>query len=274
MRGAQGATALLIAIYAGACLVATPFGTDPPARGLTEKNLQKLRLRPSQSPFRFIAMGELHQARDELSEAIDAINRRTDIEFVAIAGDVTDQGLLQEYEWFYDQVRRLRVPYFLAIGNHDALSSGKEIYAKMFGPLNYSFEFGGDRFLFFNSNALEFPGAAPDWSWLTSAHEQLAGQHAVWVTHHDPLHPDDLPGGHSRDDYENLLSRFDVALVAHAHLETFELERFGTVPILQCPAFEKTYEYTIVTRDGAESRFENCHRDSCIAVFPSGESGP
>lgn len=96
-------------------------------------------------------LGDSHQALEELSEVVDAVNAH-DLAFVLHLGDMTDAGLRQEYRWTLDELKRLRRPFLTAIGNHDALSNGKDVYRRSFGAYDYRFTYGDVRFVVPNTN--------------------------------------------------------------------------------------------------------------------------
>jgi 3',5'-cyclic-AMP phosphodiesterase len=255
---------------AGSCIHTTPFQSDPSVTDLTAKNLARLDgRRPAPQPFKFAALGDTHEAYDELARTVEALNARDDLEFLLIAGDLTTIGLLDEYEWSVEILQRLDIPFFTVVGNHDALSRGKQIYQRMFGPYDYSFSYGGLKFILFNSNTLEFEGAAPNAEWLRSEAARLDGNRGiVFLLHHDFRGPEDLPGGRTAELYAELAARHPVELVVHGHLEEFSLEEWRGVPKLQCGSFNKVFFHTIVTVEAASLRFERCRFERCEPVEP------
>lgn len=263
----------MLSVVAG-CLDATAFDTEPPVTGLTAQNLERLRAQqPASLPFTFVAIGDVHDAYDELHEAVDAINARDDVDFVVVSGDVTNLGLEHEYEWTYEAFRRLRVPYFVVIGNHDALGNGAELYREMYGRTDFAFAHAGVTFVFFNSNSLEFPGQAPDEGWLNDQHEAVGRRPVIWVTHQNVAGPDDPPDMDTSVVYRDLLERFDVRLVVHGHLQEFELERYVGAHRLQCSTFEVTFSYNVVTVFGDRIEYERCWERDCQPVPVPGAVG-
>lgn len=261
--------AVIVASLHG-CIRSTPFGTEPRDTDLTAKNLARLAaLEPAPFPFKFVALGDTHDAYDELADAVRRINARDDVSFVLHAGDISDLGLLNEMEWTQAQLEDLRVPVLTVIGNHDAIGKGADIYQKMYGPLNYSFVFGNTKFILFNSNTLEFPSSAPNRPWLEQETADAEGaQRKIWVTHQNVEAPDDLPSGTARDFYAGLLATGAVDLVIHGHLESYDLRSNGQVPLLQCSTFERKFYVTIVTVAESGLSFERCRFGVCEVVTP------
>jgi 3',5'-cyclic-AMP phosphodiesterase len=268
--------AALLQLFATACVQSTLFDTEPEESDQTRVNLEALAARgPAPSPFKLVVIADNHDEYDDLARTVQVINARHDIEFVLVLGDMTDRGLLREYEWTHEILARLDVPFLTVIGNHDALSDGTTIYRRLYGPLDYAFEYGGFEFVLFNSNTLEFPGAAPDRQWLT---DRTAGSSApggvVWATHHDVTAPDDLPGYRTAEFYAELLRGGRVELAAHGHQEEFELTEFEGVPILQAGTYQVLRTHTIVTVARELNGFERCRFDSCEAVEPRPSAQP
>ncbi len=78
-----------------ACMTPTPFGADVDNHALNASALRSLGAPRSPERIRFVALGDSHDAYDELWEATAAINRVADVDFVVHAGDVSDSGLAQ-----------------------------------------------------------------------------------------------------------------------------------------------------------------------------------
>lgn len=184
-------------------------------------------------------------------------------------GDSTNLGLLQEFEWTQRALSRLRVPALVAIGNHDALSSGKAVYSQLYGPFDFAFVYKSTKFVVLNSNSLEFPGSAPNRAWLDAQLSDLEGANsALLVTHQDPRAPAETPGTNGAAFYDAMLRDHAVSLVVHGHLDDFELDTWLGVPVLQCSTFRRTSLYTVVTvKDGLLS-FEVCRFGDCRPRAP------
>jgi hypothetical protein len=255
--------------FAVACLHATPFGTDTSVRDRTRTNIEALSRRTPGRQFKFVAVGDIQNQYDDFARTVDAINARNDIELVVVTGDLSDRGLLQEYEWSRELLDRLRVPYLTAVGNHELISSGKEIYQKMYGPFDYRVRFGGIEFVFFNSNALEFPGEpVPNFTWLN---EQLSAatdaRGVVLVTHHPPVFPGGKPeGDYDPADYERLFAQHNITLMVNGHERDWTLSSDRGAAFLTVGTFDIDHFHTIVTIDGDNVSFERCLFETCEPV--------
>ena len=66
-----------------------------------------------------------------------------DFDFVIHTGDVTNQGLREEYERASYELGKIKKPLVVIPGNHDVRNVGYELFEKFIGPLNGVFEFDG-----------------------------------------------------------------------------------------------------------------------------------
>jgi len=252
------------------CVQTTPYDVDADHSDFVKKSLAKLRARePAPHPFRFVAISDTHDEYDDFATTIDLLNARSDLELVTHSGDISDRGLLQEMQWSFDLLERIKLPVLIALGNHDAISNGAEIWRKMFGPFDYTFEFGGLKFVFFNSNALEFPGTAPNRDWLRGQVAERGDALGVVLVSHHPMYAHDfVPGGDARAFYDELIATGAVKLWVSGHESAPKLALYRGVPLLGCGTFQDGREYFVVTVDGTEFSFERCHFDDCRPELP------
>ncbi len=112
--------------------------------------------------IRFAVISDTQRWYDETEDAVEALNRRGDLDFVVHTGDLSDFGLKLEFEKQRDILNGLNVPYVCLLGNHDCLATGLDVYRKIFGTEDFAFTAGNVRFLCLNTNALEFEGLSID----------------------------------------------------------------------------------------------------------------
>ena len=106
--------------------------------------------------LRFAVVSDSQRWYDEISYAVDALNKRDDLDFVVHTGDLSDFGMRIEFQRQRDILNHLKVPYIVLLGNHDCLATGEDIYRKMFGEYDFCFSAGTVRFVCLNTNSLEF----------------------------------------------------------------------------------------------------------------------
>lgn len=106
--------------------------------------------------IRFAVISDTQRWYDETEDAVKALNRRTDLDFVLHTGDMADFGMKAEFERQRDILNDLHVPYVVLIGNHDCLATGETVFKRIFGDFNSAFTAGNIRFVCLNTNALEF----------------------------------------------------------------------------------------------------------------------
>jgi len=125
--------------------------------GINAKNIARIEAATEGKPtIRFAVISDTQQWYDETEKAVEALNRRTDLDFVLHTGDLADFGMRAEFERQRDLLNQLHVPYVAIIGNHDCLATGEAIFQNVFGAFNFAFTAGDVRFICLNTNALEF----------------------------------------------------------------------------------------------------------------------
>lgn len=193
-------------------------------RYTTEKNLQQLAAFDTgyRETIRVALLADTHYHFDELNDAIQDINKRSEALLTFLIGDITEHGLLSEYVFIRQIMERLTVPYLTVIGNHDYLANGETIYQQMFGNFNYSFVFDNIKFIIFDDVFWESE-KTPDFLWLKKELEDKEDYRHVFVVAHIPPFDDQL-----RDEYKRLYHRLlvenGVALSIHGHAHKYSLE--------------------------------------------------
>ncbi|WP_285008306.1 metallophosphoesterase family protein [Pedobacter faecalis] len=166
-------------------------------RDINNRNLKKLGSGATDDTVRFVLTGDSQKSRDETVAFCKAVNALPGIDFVVLAGDISEFGVLKEMEWISRALEDLNPPYVAVVGNHDLVARGKDVFLNMFGELNYSFTYGGIKFVCHDTNGREyqFNGQTPDMQWLQ---HQLKPENGVTgyiaISHVPPNNPDFDPG--------------------------------------------------------------------------------
>ncbi len=116
----------------------------------------------------FAFIGDTHRDDSKTKDFVQHINSRKDIDFIIHAGDITDFGTKDEYEWTRGILSKLDHPYVVLLGNHDIRGRGDEVYRQMYREENFSFVVQKTKFLCLNTNMLEYknPVNIPDFDYI------------------------------------------------------------------------------------------------------------
>ncbi|WP_342089007.1 metallophosphoesterase family protein [Dyadobacter sp. OTU695] len=196
-------------------------------RDLNSKNLTKLFSNPTDDTVTVVFVGDSQRWYDQLDRFVKKINTLDNVDLVLLAGDISDFGLLQEFEWVNDRLSGLEKPYVGVIGNHDLVANGEEVYTRMFGRTDFSFVYDSVKFICHNTNSLEYSNRKiPDMTWLS---RELSGTtdaaYIVTVSHVPPFSPLEFDR-ELAESYPLLLSQTPKMLLSlhghvHQHLDFY-----------------------------------------------------
>lgn len=191
-------------------------------RDLTEKNLTRLLQNPlpAGDTLRFVFTGDSQRFYDDAEDLVKSVNQQPGIQFMLVAGDISDFGFAREMRWVNDDLRKLKVPYLTVVGNHDLVGNGRKAYEAIFGPRNYSFVYGDTKFIFADTNGREynFDRTAPDMTWVNKELADRTARRHVIISHVPPQDEDFDPA--LRNEYANALRddpRLLFELNGHRH---------------------------------------------------------
>lgn len=250
-----------VSLLTAGCLTPTPFGGTPEESELNSKSIARLAKAGSDGrPLHFTAFGDTGPEYDDLKRTVASINAVADLDFALHLGDQTEIGLLQEYEWERSVLRNVNVPTIFTVGDRDLLSGGENIYKKMYGPLRYSFEMHGVRFVSFDSSQ------AIDADWLEERIVRAPTElKVVLLTHEGPE-----ANGALREAYRRMHESGRVMLWVYGHADAFTWQRAREVPMLSAGPYSETREHAEVTYDGRQLQVKKCRYDDCVAMDLAG----
>lgn len=211
----------LVALFglSGCRFEESPYSAKPSRKNLNAKNISRLSA-ASQStpePFRIGVVSDTHTYYDDYQKVIRDIRDKNRCDFLIHCGDVTDSGLLREFEWGDEITQKAGLPYVIVIGNHDALANGTPIYREMYGPFNFSFAYNRAHVICFNNNNWEFGVDVPDFEWLEA---ELAakplGEVKIVATHVPPFDNDRFTAS-QKARFHTLMQNYNVACVINGH---------------------------------------------------------
>lgn len=171
--------------------------------------------------FRYAVLSDVQRAMDEVQDVFSRMNEDPSLRFVVSSGDLGNQGYRSELRRFQRELAQLRVPFYSTVGNHE-LGTDPEVWAELFGPFNFSFNFKGVRFTLVDSgNATIDPLVYERLDgWLAAGRDQVH----TFVTHIPPIDPVGQRNGSFRNRREaaKLLVKLaeglvDVTFYGHIH---------------------------------------------------------
>ncbi len=191
-------------------------------QGATDSNLARINDLDAddRQSFKVALLSDPHYHYTKLDQAITYINNQGDFDFAIVLGDLTENGLKQEFVYFYESMSRLKIPYVTVIGNHDYLSNGEVVYRQMFGAYNYSFVFNNVKFVMFDNNTVE-SGKDPDMEWFARQLQNDKGYDHVVPLAHIPPYDQQMARHHL--EYHSLMEKNDIDLSIHGHRHEYSL---------------------------------------------------
>jgi len=197
-------------------------------KNLNAKSIQQIQALALSDTTRFILVGDTQRWYDETADFVKSANKQKDISFVLHAGDISDFGLTWEFEWVNKILQKLDAPYLTVIGNHDIVANGPDVYARMYGALNYSFEYGDNKFIFLNTNSREyaFNGTTPDLDWLKMELSNNPDNKNVILTAHVPPFDADFDQDMAEKYTSMLAADPNVKFTLYGHQHAFKEGEF------------------------------------------------
>lgn len=228
---------------------------------LTQKNLDLLTEGNDDfRPFKVALTADPQVVVGFLQSCRTAINKRDDIDFSLILGDLTDRSLGREFTWVGEIIRDFKRPILTVVGNHDGLIYGESIYEKMFGPLNYSFIYNEVKFIMWNNNPYEW--GYPDFDWLESEIE--SHPRVVIASHQPPGSIERYAGVNER--WEDLYKSPNVLGSVHGHLHNWKFRSIEGKPVLTVARVVDTNWGIMEFDENANLILHRCQGDSCTQI--------
>jgi len=185
-----------------------------------------------------------------------------DFDFVIHTGDVTNQGLREEYERASYELGKIKKPLVVIPGNHDVRNVGYELFEKFIGPLNGVFEFDGGVVIWVDSTIPDLSDGrvgGHKFQWLKKRLKEYSDRKFKIVAAHHHLVP--LPDtGRERNvlfnagDVLDLLLRHGVNLYTCGHKHVPNVYRVEDIVVANagCTSCKKTRKgdvnsYNIIT---------------------------
>ena len=114
-------------------------------------NLEEINV-ANQEDFSFAVFGDNGDSKEIFENLLKLIDHDPDIAFAFSLGNTVQHGNKERYRWFLQEVEtNLGIPLLTAIGHNEYQAEGPPLYHDILGPLYYSFNVGGNRFIVLDS---------------------------------------------------------------------------------------------------------------------------
>jgi len=194
------------------------FDSDSP-QNVNARQIARLGQKNPGAVIRIAVSSDTHTDYEDSRAFVNYVNATGGFDFAVLNGDITNFGLLTEFEGIERIYEKLNIPFITVLGNHDENAEGNFVYLRMFGQPNFTFGYGGIKFVCHDTNSREhhFDGTAPDLGWLR---QNLSGdadhQAVIAFSHVPPIDGDFDPN--LRLSYEQLFNSTPGVLASvHSH---------------------------------------------------------
>ncbi|WP_283787885.1 metallophosphoesterase family protein [Bermanella sp. WJH001] len=256
---------MVVLVLSGCDYEVSPWSTDAECSNEVsiERNIERLKAYEQEvgvrSEYQVAIISDPQQYPGTFEDLIKHVNTLPEVDFILLTGDLADTGVKAEYEWVCKVMEKAKQPIFAVIGNHDALAFGKEIWAKVFGPEDYSFTYQNSKFIAYNDNKYEFENV-PDRDWLAAEAAGDDQRDYTMVFSHIPPWDFDLP-------LSQELKDLGVDLGVHGHEHSFDYWQLTNV---QLPHYvvtsTKKKGFGLLTINSSDYTLENCTTDGCVVA--------
>ncbi|NWF88565.1 MAG: PQQ-binding-like beta-propeller repeat protein [Ignavibacteriaceae bacterium] len=168
----------------------------------------------------------------DLHEVVKDINKREELKFVVVTGDVTEKGRNSELELAKQILDNLKPKYFIVPGNHDTKwsESGCTKFKELWGDDKFVFDLNNYRHIGINSGIPWRGGgghiSVEDLEWLKKMLDETSIEKKIILYVHHPLDGD-------VDNWfkvTNLLANYNTAAILTGHGHSNRLMNFSGIP--------------------------------------------
>ena len=191
--------------------------------------------------FKFATITDTHissnnmLAAEDLELSINSINNNSDIKFVFVSGDLTENGSRASLNEVKHLLDKLNVPYFAVPGNHETKwsESGATDFRKIFGNDRFKFKYNDFVFLGFNSGPIirmmDGHVGIQDIIWLKNELDNLNEDDNIIIVTHYPMQAGDVDNWYEVTD---LLRQYNVKAILGGHHHKNALTNYDGIPAI------------------------------------------
>ncbi|MGQ9542866.1 MAG: metallophosphoesterase family protein [Candidatus Bathyarchaeia archaeon] len=188
----------------------------------------------------------LEERFDEAVRKINSLDPPPNV--VVHTGDLTDNGVLADYEFATEKLKMINFKVMVAAGNHDERNYGQSLFREMVGPLEYEADDGKYRFFIVNSpqpDRDEGRLGRRRQSHLENRFKKLPADTFKIIVFHHHLVPVPYSGRETNvledaGDVLEMVLRFNVRLVLMGHKHVRRVLRIGNTVLVNAGTISST----------------------------------
>lgn len=245
---------LLVGIFflIGSCKYTySPYSVEIPRFRVNETAMKRIQIGEPDAPatYKIAFISDTHNYYDDLDRLVKKINSRGPYSFVIVAGDITNEGMRDEFLKTKDILNGLNFPFLVVVGNHDLLSNGKDVYSNLFGAKDFTFSYRDVTFVLLNNNNWESGGVVPDLRFLENSLASATTPNRVVVNHVSPDDPDRFTKSEI-DRYKTLITTYGVNYIFNGHNHSPAEDTFAGAIKITIGAPTKKFYYELISGPG------------------------
>ena len=186
----------------------------------------------------FALLSDLHitkvsNADEDLQRAVDQINASSDVEFVLVTGDITEEGDRESLQKAKDILDQLNMKLYIVPGNHETKwsESGITAFGDIFGGERFRMEHKGFLFFGFNTGPLmrmaDGHVAPQDIDWLKEELKKADKTQPVFLVTHYPLQAGDVDNWY---DLTDAVRSYNIRAFLGGHYHSNRLLSYDGIP--------------------------------------------
>ena len=188
--------------------------------------------------FRFALLTDVHvtpktTSAEDLQNSVNQINNTPGIDFVLVAGDITEEGDRESLQKAKSILDQLTIKYYIIPGNHDTKwsESGATYFEHLFGSERFEFEHDGYLFLGFNTGPLlrmaDGHVSPQDIIWLKGELNKAGKEKPVILVTHFPLQEGDVDNWY---DLTDAVRPYNIRVVLGGHYHSNRFLSYDGIP--------------------------------------------
>lgn len=172
-------------------------------------------------------------ALQDLKNSVISINKNSDIKFVIVSGDITEEGNRLAMEQAKSELDQLNVKYYITSGNHETKwsESGVTDFGHVFGSDRFEFQQEDYIFLGFNSGPIirmmDGHVGKQDLIWLKTKLDSIGKEKPIIIVTHYPLRTGDVDNWYQVTD---ILRNYNVKVILGGHYHKNQQTSYDGIP--------------------------------------------